>query len=425
MDYPVKTPSRIPESQTITLPGSKSISNRALILAALAPGETLLSNFLLADDTLYMYEALQTLGLKVSLDRESRECLVTGGGLPSQDAELFVGNAGTAMRFLATYLNLGQGSYILDGDKRMQERPIIDLLKALTELGCDIKSRKKNACPPLVIQAQGIFGKECSLPGHNSSQYISSLLLSGPATQNGLIIHVEGDLASKPYADMTLSMMKKFGIEARHDDYKVFRVEPGTYQSPGTYMIEPDASAASYFLAMAALLNTEVTLEGLGTESVQGDTHFASVLEKMGCTLTWQPHSLTLKGCESLRGLDIDMNAIPDMVLTLAVLALFAEGPTTIRNVPNLRIKETDRITALVNELTRLGAQVEEYPDGLKIYPSDQYRGVAIDTYDDHRMAMAFSIAGLRIPGVIIKDAGCVSKTFPDYFKYFESFINS
>ncbi len=409
--------------RSVRLPGSKSITNRALVLAALSQGETTLENFLLADDPLYMYQALEQLGYKVSLDRENRICRITGGSLPAKDERLFVGNAGTAMRFLSTLLCLGKGNFYLDGDSRMRERPIADLIRALSDLGCDIRSETGNGCPPLIINAQGIQGGECALPGKNSSQYISSLLLAAPCMQKGLSIKIQGEMASRPYIDMTQGMMRVFGADSSHRDYQDFQILPATYSSPGKYHIEPDASAASYFLSAAAVLGGEVCIEGLGSDSVQGDTGFARVLESMGCRLEWEEKKLILRSQGKLQGINIDMNHIPDMVLSLAVVALFAEGPTTIRNVPNLRIKETDRITALCNELSKLGARVEEYPDGLCIHPAPFYHAASIATYNDHRMAMSFSIAGLRIPGVQIEDPGCVSKTFPDFFQVFESFL--
>lgn len=423
--YTVPVVSSLKPGQHLRLPGSKSITNRALILSALASGTTLLSNVLEADDPLYMYQALQDLGYHLEWDKQKADCRVLGGMLPHGEHQLYTGNAGTAMRFLSTLLCLGEGVFILDGDARMRERPAADLLSALHQLGCQAESINRNGCPPLSIRASGIEGGHCRLPGANSSQYLSALLLAGPYCRQDLHISIEGEMASQPYVDMTLQMMRQFGVEVERQGYREFRIRPAAYTSPGQYRIEPDASAASYFMAAAAILNGEVTLEGLGRDSLQGDTRFAEVLQEMGAQVTWESHSVHIQGQGRLRGLEMDMNAIPDMVLTLAVVALFAEGPTTIRNVPNLRIKETDRIHALCQELTKLGAGVDEFPDGLRIHPCAGYQPASISTYHDHRMAMSFTLAGLRISGVVIEDPGCVSKTFPGYFTTMEQFISA
>lgn len=405
--------------KSFTLPGSKSITNRALILAALSRGRTVLRNFSTSDDSRYLAEAFRTLGLKTSLNEKKRECVITGGKLPSGNEQLFVGNAGTAMRFLLSYLTLGRGEFILDGDERMRERPIGDLIGALNRIGCDVSSvnARCDGCPPVRVRANGMPGGKCPISGKNSSQYVSSILMSAPYSEGGLDLEITDGLASEPYLQMTLMMMEQFGVYAEKKSGQEFRVPVGTYRSPGGYFIEPDASSASYFLTAAAILDGTVTIKGIGTRSLQGDSRFADVLGKMGCKVRKKNGSVTVTGGK-LAGIDIDLNDMPDMVPTLAVAALFAEGPTRIRNVANLRIKESDRIKALAMELTRLGAKVKEWDDGLDIFPNPPYNKCLVFTYNDHRIAMAFSVAGLRIPGIEIENPACVSKSFPEFYSF-------
>ncbi|OHD53532.1 MAG: 3-phosphoshikimate 1-carboxyvinyltransferase [Spirochaetes bacterium GWF1_51_8] len=414
--------------KSVSLPGSKSITNRALILAALATGETKLTNFLLSDDTSFMLQALQEMGYSIDLNETHRECTIYGKGpFRSYDRtnNFFIGNAGTAMRFLTSFLCLGEGMFRLDGDSRMRQRPIADLIEALNSLGCNVRSEQDNGNPPVLIKAKGLPGGKCRIAGKNSSQYISSILMAAPYSREGITL-TTNDAASKPYIDMTLGMMSQYGVKSSREDYHHFTIIPGAYSPKKKYLIEPDASAASYFLASTAILGGDVEIAGLSRDSIQGDTGFASVLEKMGCKIKWNENSMRLSSDRRLHGLDIDMNSIPDMVLTLAVVALFADSPTRIRNVANLRIKESDRIKALVNELKKLGARVNEWDDGLEILPNilpgEKYRGASIHTYNDHRVAMSFAVAGLRIEGVAIENPGCVSKTFPEFFDVFEDF---
>ncbi len=418
-NYIVRSYTGGPLKTGLRLPGSKSITNRALLLSAMACGRTALSNFLISDDTEYMTRALQKAGVSIDKD-EADGCVVGGGGLPEGPLELYLGNAGTAVRFLTSYFALGNGEFLLDGDARMRLRPIGDLLEALGELGCSIESEFGNGCPPVRIHASGIPGGACTVAGKNSSQYISSLLMAGPLSKKGLKLITSGPVASGPYVDMTLRMMEKFGIIAGRKGFEEFTVGKGTYKSPGKYYIEPDASSASYFLAAAAVLGGEMTIKGLGSDSIQGDSKFALVLEKMGCEIEYLPDSIRLRSSGSLKGVSIDMNDIPDMVPTLAVAALFAEGPTRIYNAANLRIKESDRIGALSAELKKIGALINENEDGLEIFPQKSYNKTLIETYNDHRIAMSFSIAGLKIDGLEIANPACVSKTFPGYFDYFE-----
>lgn len=418
--YRVPFAPKLEENLELFLPGSKSITNRVLILSALSEGKVLLKNFLLSDDSRYMLKALQDLGYDAVLDEESREVRMKGGGNPSGSAKLFVGNSGTTMRFLTTMLTVAEGDFEIDGDERMRERPISDLVNALRGIGAEIEYLEKEGYPPLKILAHKILGEACSIPASVSSQYISSLLLSAPKMQNGLNLNLLGEVASKPYIDMTISMMKDFGATAHWESENKICVEPGVYQSPSEYAIEPDASGASYFMALPAVLGGKMTLSGLGAASIQGDILFARVLEQMGCKVEMKENEMIIEGGK-LSGIDIDMNAIPDMVPTLGALALFADSPTTIRNVPNLRVKECDRISAMVTELSKLGAEVEEYADGFKVIPKPDYHAAEIETYNDHRIAMSFTLAGLGIQGVKILDPGCTSKTFPDFFDVLES----
>ncbi len=417
--YPVHPYKKGVLKAEVSLPGSKSITNRALLLAALAEGETRLFNFLFSDDTLFMAKALVQAGISINPDKSKNACVVGGGRLPVGPQSFFLGNAGTAMRFLTAYFTLGKGEFYLDGDMRMRQRPIKDLLDALTELGCNIKSENPDGCPPVIINAGGLQGGHCTVAGENSSQYISSLLMASPCARETVRIETAGKVSSGPYVDMTLGMMDQFGVKCLRNGYREFLTSPARYSNLPEYIIEPDASSSSYFLAAAAILGGEITLKGLGSGSIQGDIRFASVLEKMGCEVDIGPDSIRLASDGRLRGISEDMNDIPDMAPTLAVCALFADGPTEIKNVPNLRIKESDRISALSAELKKLGAEITENIDGLEIFPRALYNSAVINTYNDHRIAMSFSIAGLKIEGIEIDNPSCVSKTFPDFFFYF------
>jgi 3-phosphoshikimate 1-carboxyvinyltransferase len=419
-NYPVKAISGKSIHLDVVLPGSKSISNRALLIAALAEGETRISNLLFSEDTVYMSKALTDLGLDISLDEKGKCCVIKGGKLPSRGQELFVGNAGTAMRFLTSYLALGRGNFILDGNERMRQRPIGDLLSALRQLDCDVESLENNACPPVLIRAHGMRGGECVINGKNSSQYISSVLMAAPYSERGVKIFTEGEAASLPYIDMTIRMMKQFGVSVTSNDFHEFEVKSARYHALESYTVEPDASSASYFLAAGAILSGSVKIRNLGKNSLQGDAKFAFVLQKMGCTVSCGEDYIELKSDGKLKGITIDMNEMPDTVPTLAIAALFADSPTKITNVANLRIKESDRISALASELKKLGAFVAEHPDGLEIFPAKNYHPVSIATYDDHRIAMAFSIAGLKIDGIEIENPACVAKSFPDFFDVLE-----
>jgi 3-phosphoshikimate 1-carboxyvinyltransferase len=410
-------------------PGSKSLTNRALLLAALAEGRSIVRRALLADDTLRMIEALETLGLAPRVEDGGAAIHLDGRGgqIPETHAQLYLGNAGTAYRFLTAACCLGHGEYSLDGIERMRQRPIAQLVEALTRIGASISYLRAPGFPPLSVRGSGLRGGELTLPPTLSSQYISALLLVAPYCKQGLTMAFDGPVTSRPYVEMTLALMAQFGIEAAvPPDFSRVRIEPGCYRGLDL-TIEPDASNASYFLAAAAIIpGSKCTIEGLGRGSLQGDVGFADLLHQMGAGLTFGPDFITVLAPpqgQPLRAIDVDLNAMPDMAQTLAAVALFAEGTTVMRNIGNLRVKETDRIAAMQKELTKLGATVEIDGDDLSITspPSGGGGGIrpaVIDTYDDHRMAMSFAIVGLRAPGVVINNPRCVDKTFPEFFEY-------
>jgi 3-phosphoshikimate 1-carboxyvinyltransferase len=412
----------------VSVPGSKSHTNRALLLAALAEGKTTLENALFSDDSRYFAKALIDLGFTVTLNEDAKTITVEGlgGRIPAEQADLFIGNAGTAARFLTAMLTLGHGQYHLDGVERMRHRPIGDLVVALNELGAQSSSETSNidnprsVCPPVNINAKGLPGGTTSIRGDISSQFLSGLLMVAPYAQRAVDIIVDGSLHSKPYIDLTLDVMADFGIEVQREDYARFCVTPQQYQTPGDYAIESDASAASYFFAVPAICGGWVEIANISRTARQGDIAFLNVLEQMGCRVTERPSAIRVSGPEHLHGVDVDMSDISDTSMTLATIAPFAETPTTIRGIASSRVKETDRVAATVTELRRLGIQVDEYPDGMKIYPCSEIRQARIQTYDDHRMAMAFALIGLKVPGIEIKNPGCVAKTFPDYFQVLE-----
>ena len=404
---------------TISIPGSKSYTNRALIIAGLTEGECRLEKPLVSDDTKYMIQALRSFGVPVQEEEEAFIVSGKGGKLSASSKEIFIGNAGTAMRFLTSLSALVPGNTRLDGDERMRERPLADLLDCLTQMGVKAVSAKDNGCPPIDIAGGEVPGGDLSLAGDKSSQYLTSILLSAPYFKNDTCVNIQGELTSKPYADITLDIMKTFGVHVENESYQRFTVKAGDRYKAQTYRVESDWSSATYFLAAAAVTGGEVTLTDINPHSVQGDAKFASVLEAMGCRIEKKINALHIKG-NPLRGININMNNMPDAVQTLAVTALFAKGETVIQGIGNLRIKETDRISALSNELTRLGAEVEAGEDFLIIRPR-KYSGTEIETYNDHRMAMSFAVAGLKIPGVRIKNPKCVEKSFPDFFHQFEN----
>jgi 3-phosphoshikimate 1-carboxyvinyltransferase len=472
--YPDKleiVPLTRPPRATVTVPGSKSITNRALVLAALTAkgfGCTL-RGVLQSEDTEIMIEALRALGFRVLTEwPESVVCISSGAEeplIPAHQAELFVANSGTTMRFLTAVVSLGHGRYRLDGVPRMRQRPIADLLAALRELGVVAKSEAGNDCPPVIVRANGLEGGRVRIKGDVSSQFLSGLLLAAPFAEKDVTVEVEGTLVSWPYVFMTAQMLRQWGFRIRqpadlhadialglgHRDDWGQRVQESrclVFEIPGRqfealddqrelaeaatlregldprhvwlrgYDIEPDASAASYFFAAAAVTGGQVTLLGLPEKSLQGDVRFVDVLGDMGCRVERCSSGITVHG-RPVDGIDVDMNDISDTVMTLAAVACFAEGPTTVRNVAHIRHKETDRLAALAAELRRLGAAVDEFADGLKITPRP-LQGAEVETYNDHRMAMSLALIGLRVPGVVIKNPACVAKTYPRFFEDLE-----
>jgi 3-phosphoshikimate 1-carboxyvinyltransferase len=406
-----------PIDASIRPPGSKSITNRALVCAALADGDSLLTGALDSEDTRLMVAALSQLGIDIQHNPATASIRVRGcnGRWPAEQADLFIGNSGTTVRFLAAMLTLGRGTYRLDGTPRMRERPIQDLLDGLRQLGAEAVSETGSGCPPVIVRARGLPGGPATVRGDVSSQFLSGLLLAAPYAQCDVELSIDGELVSRPYVQMTLAVMESFGVRVEADKtLSRFAVRMGQGYRGRDYAIEPDASAASYFFAAAAITGGRATVEGLSRNSLQGDVAFVDVLGRMGCRVEHGARETTVSG-GSLQGLDVDMNAISDTVQTLAAVALFADGPTTIRGVAHIRHKETDRIGSLATELRKLGATVEELSDGLRITPGPP-RPAAIDTYHDHRMAMSLALAGLRIPGVVINDPGCVAKTYPGFF---------
>lgn len=403
----------------INLPGSKSVSNRALLLAALACGKTVLTNLLDSDDVRHMLNALSALGINYTLSADRTRCDITGNGgaLRAPGAlELFLGNAGTAMRPLAAALCLGQNEIVLTGEPRMKERPIGHLVDSLRQGGANIDYLEQENYPPLRLRG-GFIGGEIEVDGSVSSQFLTALLMTAPLAPEDTTIRVKGELVSKPYIDITLNLMKSFGLEIANHHYQQFVVKGGQqYHSPGRYLVEGDASSASYFLAAGAIKGGTVKVTGIGRKSMQGDIRFADVLEKMGATITWGDDFIACTRGE-LHAIDMDMNHIPDAAMTIATTALFAKGTTTLRNIYNWRVKETDRLFAMATELRKVGAEVEEGHDYIRITPPAKLQHADIGTYNDHRMAMCFSLVALSDTPVTILDPKCTAKTFPDYFE--------
>ncbi|EDS7057204.1 3-phosphoshikimate 1-carboxyvinyltransferase [Salmonella enterica] len=403
----------------INLPGSKSVSNRALLLAALACGKTVLTNLLDSDDVRHMLNALSALGINYTLSADRTRCDITGNGgaLRAPGAlELFLGNAGTAMRPLAAALCLGQNEIVLTGEPRMKERPIGHLIDSLRQGGANIDYLEQENYPPLRLRG-GFTGGDIEVDGSVSSQFLTALLMTAPLAPEDTTIRVKGELVSKPYIDITLNLMKTFGVEIANHHYQQFVVKGGQqYHSPGRYLVEGDASSASYFLAAGAIKGGTVKVTGIGRKSMQGDIRFADVLEKMGATITWGDDFIACTRGE-LHAIDMDMNHIPDAAMTIATTALFAKGTTTLRNIYNWRVKETDRLFAMATELRKVGAEVEEGHDYIRITPPAKLHHADIGTYNDHRMAMCFSLVALSDTPVTILDPKCTAKTFPDYFE--------
>jgi 3-phosphoshikimate 1-carboxyvinyltransferase len=414
-------PQLLSAAGSVRLPGSKSISNRVLLLAALAEGETEVRDLLASDDTERMLEALQTLGVGVThLGDEAWKIAGCGGRFPVRQAELFLGNAGTAFRPLTAALALAGGDYILKGVARMHERPIGDLVDGLRQLGAEIDYLGNNGYPPLQLKPATIRpGGAVKVRGDVSSQFLTGLLMALPLTGETVTVEVVGELISKPYIEITLATMARFGVVVERDGWQRFTVKAGSrYVSPGTVYVEGDASSASYFLAMGAIGGGPLRVEGVGADSIQGDVRFAEALAQMGAIIETGPNWMSARApAGGLLAVDLDCNHIPDAAMTLATAALFAKGTTTLRNIASWRVKETDRIAAMATELRKLGAEVEEGADYIRVTPAP-LKPAAIDTYDDHRMAMCFSLAAFATP-LRINDPNCVAKTFPDYFARF------
>lgn len=426
------TPVAGPVHGTARPPGSKSLTNRALVCAALADGTSVLHGALASDDTAVMIDSLRKMGMEVTEDAAAETITVRGtaGHIPSQGAELFIGNSGTTIRFLAAVCALGHGTFRLDGVPRMRERPIGDLIGALAQCGVSIRALSPGGCPPVVIEGRGLPGGRVTVRGDISSQFLSGLLLAAPCAAGPIDLHVDGTLVSIPYVQMTLDVMKAFGVTVESHTSGDYRVPAPQSYCARQYNIEPDASAASYFWAAAAMTQGCVKVTGLSLSSLQGDVRFCECLAQMGCEVTYAADSITVTG-RPLHGIDVDMNAISDTVQTLSVVALLADGPTTIRGVGHIRHKETDRIGNLAIELRKLGASVDVLPDGLRIAPgsaqgsSCPLRPAEIETYDDHRMAMSLALAGLVQKGVVILNPGCTAKTYPGFFEDMEALITS
>ena len=407
---------------SVRVPGSKSLTNRALVAAALAEGESVLEGGLRSDDTAVMQASLRALGCRIELAPEAWRVAGCAGRLASPSAPLFTGNSGTTARFLTAAATLASGPVVIDGSPRMRERPIADLVEALVALGARVAVLGARGCPPVRVEGGGLPGGRAEIDASRSSQYVSAVLLAAPYARDGVELAFRGgELVSRPYVELTLQLMRAFGASADWTAQGGLRVAPGHRYRARHYAIEPDASAAVYPLCAAAIAGGRVRVPGFPPGSLQADLAILPILERMGCRVAHRAGVLEVEGpAGRLRGVDVDMNALPDAALALAVVALFAEGPTRIRNVANLRLKETDRLAALEQELCKLGANARSGKDFLEITPGPT-RPAAIDTYDDHRMAMAFALAGLRIPGVSIRDPGCVSKTWPEYFSMLEA----
>jgi 3-phosphoshikimate 1-carboxyvinyltransferase len=413
---------------TVRLPGSKSISNRTLLLAALSEGTTTIHDLLASDDTLVMLGALRSLGIDwEQLDERTHVVQGGGGALPIHEADLFMGNAGTAIRPLTAALAVIGGDYTLHGVARMHERPIGDLVDALNEVGAQIEYTGEPGFPPLRIRRGHIHANRMSVRGNVSSQFLTALLMAAPlmAQDHPVSIDVVGELISKPYIEITLNLMRRFGVTVEQDGWQSFTVQPGQrYRSPGSIHVEGDASSASYFLAAGAIAGGPVRVEGVGRDSIQGDVRFADALEQMGATVTRGDNWIEARSNGVLKAIDADFNHIPDAAMTIAVAALYADGTSTLRNIASWRVKETDRLAAMATELRKVGATVEEGADYIRITPPADLQPATIDTYDDHRMAMCFSLASLdgkarRGNAMRINDPKCVAKTFPDYFEAF------
>ena len=418
-------PAAGPVNASIQPPGSKSLTNRALPIAALAAGTTTLTGVLDSDDTQAMIESLIKVGAKIQHDRENRRVIVEGmaGELKKSNADLFIGNSGTTIRFLTALLGFAGGQFTLDGIPRMRERPIGPLVDSLNRLGANVTCESPGGCPPVKIDSARLEGGAVTISGGLSSQYLSGLMMAAPLASKNVVLEIDGPLISKPYVEMTQTVMREFGVNCKASDaLDRFEIAADQCYQARQYDIEPDASAASYFWAVAAICGGTATVKGLSKSSLQGDVGFVNCLEQMGCEVVWGENEISVTG-PATKGIDVDMSNISDTVQTLSAVALFVEGTTTVGNVAHNRVKETDRIGNLAIELRKFGVKVDEHHDGLSIHPG-ALNGADIETYDDHRMAMSLALVGLRQSGVKIHDPGCVSKTYPEFFDDLAEFVS-
>ncbi len=403
----------------VQVPGSKSYTHRLLIATALSDGTCTVSNGLRSEDTLLTAEALRTMGVDILDDGEIFTVSGCDGKLKPAFKEIYLANSGTSMRLLTGIAALGEGVYTLTGTPRMQERPIQDLLDGLAQIGVRSRSVKNTGCPPIEIQGGKVAGGHMDMDCSISSQFLSSVLLMAPLTKQGIEVDIIKDLVSKPYVDMTVDIMERLGVEVRRDGYTRFSVKGGQSYRHGNYAVEPDCSQASYFWGAAAITGKRIKVKNISKNSRQGDVKFAEVLEKMGCTVFHEKDGIAVQG-GPLKAVTVDMSVMPDVVPTLAVVASFAEGTTEITNVAHLKEKECDRLGCVATELIKMGVDARATDSGLLITGGNRHQGAEIETYDDHRMAMCFAIAGLKVPGVVIRDEGCVKKSFPNYWEVFE-----
>ena len=402
----------------VTIPGSKSYTHRALVVSALADGESVLVNALRSEDTGYTTQGLEKFGVRIFSEQNRLHVPGMGGRLRTGEARIYVGNSGTSMRFLTALAALKNGRTWLDGNERMRKRPMADLLEGLSGLGVKAHSVNGDGCPPVVMDSHGLRGGMTEIRGEASSQFLSALLMVAPYALEDVCVKVTGNLSSRPYVDITLEVMSAFGVEVRNEEYHSFSIRRGRRYRAREYIVEGDASNASYFFSAAAITGGKIRVENFKPDSVQGDTGFLTLLEKMGCEVVPGDHWAEVQG-KKLHGIEIDMNAMPDLVPTLAVTAAFAEGKTLIQNIAHLRLKESDRIKALAEELTKMGIRVEEGKDWLAI-EGGKTHGAEIETYNDHRLAMSFAVAGLVVPGIRIKNERCVDKSFPGFWETFQ-----
>jgi 3-phosphoshikimate 1-carboxyvinyltransferase len=414
---------RSPVNATVKMPGSTSITHRALIAAGLARGVSRLKNVLICEDSRYTVNGLRELGIQITLKGDDAQILGAGGRFSNFDRtkEIFLGNSGTSFRLLLSTVALSRGEYILSGTPRMQKRPIGGLVSALSRMGVEASCPEKKGYPPVRIQSRGIAGGKVTIPGNQSSQFVSSLLLAGPYAKNAMEIEVNGQVVSRPYVDLTIEVMAHFGVSVIREDYHYYKIPLDQKYRSCRFSVEGDVSSASYFWAAAAVTGGTVTTQNIHPQTThQGDIRFLDILEKMGCHVQCETTHVTVSG-GPLCGIDVDMNTVPDMVPTLAAIALFAKGRTAIRNVPHLRHKESDRLKAVAMEWGRLGGNIHERPDGLIIQGDRKLHGTKVNTHDDHRLAMALAVVGLNVPGLIIENKGCVNKSFPRFWNLWKT----